>query len=500
MAYSLNILTDDWVFSDGSLVGTSLVMAANSTATQVITASELSLVPEKMLLEVTSTRYAARYAPQDMVYFTIEYNDFSSDSIIVPLCESAEIYPKSDVKETVTMVIKVSETTTISAISLKLEQDSGLQEGVSYFGVSISRDYGLKIEKSEGASKLMLNSDELKWQIKNELDEMVDRLYFDAVAGDLRYNGLFAANAISAIEAEIDFVVSNTLITNVLAADKGYIAELTVDRLETSDKVQRYLLSNIDDVNFIRIQDQNIEFITASTDGTSYSQALDRNDVRLYWMDATHEAITTDITDYPVYIYDYDEVTKLKMHFDEAEPNKLPFFIFGQGTSETDPLRGKGYIYKDETGLIVEYVEQVYGTSKRIRLDDDGIHQIGNDGEIGLRNIHICDAEPATPQIRDLWIDTNDFSRYDIQVVDSDITLEVGCPEVIITSGVTAVTLFTAVGNAGCILTIKRVDATNTTTITPNGSETIDGAASVSLSSNYQVSRLISDGTNWLVI
>lgn len=387
MAYSLNILTDDWVFSDGSLVGTSLVMAANSTATQVITASELALVPEKMLLEVTSTRYAARYAPQDMVYFTIEYNDFSSDSIIVPLCESAEIYPKSDVKETVTMVIKVSEATTISAISLKLEQDSGLQEGVSYFGASISRDYGLKIDKSDGASKLMLNSDELKWQIKNELDEMVDRLYFDAVAGDLRYNGLFAANAISAIEAEIDFVVSNTLITNVLAADKGYIAELTVDQLETSDKVQKYLVEDTSDVDYIKIKDQYMEFITATTDGTTTEQATDRHGSLLYWKDGDKLAVVTEETDYPVMVYQYDEAVKMKMYFTHDGVTNYPIIELGQGSSTEDQRKGKGYIYKDTTGFTLEYITESLGISHSIKFNESGIVIDGVNYELTALNI-----------------------------------------------------------------------------------------------------------------
>lgn len=65
-------------------------------------------------------------------------------------------------------------------------------------------------------------------------------------------------------------------------------------------------------------------------------------------------------------------------------------------------------------------------------------------------------------------------------------------------SGTTTMTMPTPVGNTN-LYTIKRV-GTNTVTISPNGSETFDGAASISILTRYDSYDLISDGTNWNIV
>jgi hypothetical protein len=53
----------------------------------------------------------------------------------------------------------------------------------------------------------------------------------------------------------------------------------------------------------------------------------------------------------------------------------------------------------------------------------------------------------------------------------------------------------------GQMLWIKKIDSTsNAVTIDGNGSETIDGAASITLTSQYQSITLVSDGTNWFIV
>ena len=58
--------------------------------------------------------------------------------------------------------------------------------------------------------------------------------------------------------------------------------------------------------------------------------------------------------------------------------------------------------------------------------------------------------------------------------------------------------LFTAVGNSGKILRIKKIDLTTTVaTIDPNSSETIDGYSTFTLNSPNDEVTIVSDGSNW---
>lgn len=70
---------------------------------------------------------------------------------------------------------------------------------------------------------------------------------------------------------------------------------------------------------------------------------------------------------------------------------------------------------------------------------------------------------------------------------------------VYIVSGTTTLTLPTAVGNTNRY-TVKRTDATLTTTIATTSAQTIDGGAGYTLTSQYESIDLISDGSNWLII
>lgn len=60
------------------------------------------------------------------------------------------------------------------------------------------------------------------------------------------------------------------------------------------------------------------------------------------------------------------------------------------------------------------------------------------------------------------------------------------------------VTLPTAIGNTS-LYVIKRTGS-GTVTVATTSSQTIDGASTVSLNTAYQVTWLVSNGTNWLTI
>lgn len=68
------------------------------------------------------------------------------------------------------------------------------------------------------------------------------------------------------------------------------------------------------------------------------------------------------------------------------------------------------------------------------------------------------------------------------------------------TAGNVTITLPTAVGIAGTVYVIKKKVAGNTLTIDGNGAETIDGSATVSLTTQYDYRMIMSEGANWMII
>jgi hypothetical protein len=68
------------------------------------------------------------------------------------------------------------------------------------------------------------------------------------------------------------------------------------------------------------------------------------------------------------------------------------------------------------------------------------------------------------------------------------------------TSGFT-ITLPTAVGKTGQTFTIKRINSgSNNVTVGTTSSQTIDGSTTYVLSAQYKYVKVVSDGTNWIIV
>lgn len=67
-------------------------------------------------------------------------------------------------------------------------------------------------------------------------------------------------------------------------------------------------------------------------------------------------------------------------------------------------------------------------------------------------------------------------------------------------NGAYTIRLPTASGRTGRTFILKFLSGTNALTIRPFGSETIDGAATVSVSVAYTITRVVSDGSNWWTV
>lgn len=114
---------------------------------------------------------------------------------------------------------------------------------------------------------------------------------------------------------------------------------------------------------------------------------------------------------------------------------------------------------------------------------------------------------------KDLLLSLEDFVRR----VDDNVNYLLRPSIVTVTNDYTATDLdYTIIANGGAggmsvhlpavdtvegkIFIVKKINAIGTVTITTNGSETIDGSATSSLTTQYQSVMLQSDGSNWHIL
>lgn len=225
--------------------------------------------------------------------------------------------------------------------------------GRPYYGASISREQGLVIQRSDGASEAVFNSDVFSMRAKDAAGQMVDCIYFDALAQLYRITG----------QVEID----GALVTQNLYADEGDIVALTVDQLITSRRVSKYIMGDTSNDNYISIQGNIAKWIVAAVKTISGNpmivQHANRDGSLLYWVDDPAGAqvvngyyekdgrrltTTTTNTGWPVYVFDYMESTSLSITFGE----KNPVIIFGSGDGP-----GTGRLQQYDGGIEFSYVD-----------------------------------------------------------------------------------------------------------------------------------------------
>lgn len=196
-----------------------------------------------------------------------------------------------------------------------------------------------------------------------------------------------------------DIAISNTTITQVLAAETGYIAQLTVDELLTDTKVQNYLNNDTSPIEYQHMFGKYYRMIYASTDGTQTEQATSRGQA-LYWKDENKEAVTLEATDYPVMIYVYDEPVVFQISFSIGSAVEM---ILGQGDGVL-PNSAKFYLKKIATGVELTYYRSNTAEPRKLILSDNDIHIEGNTGDTGLRNIGVGTVLPASGENNELFI------------------------------------------------------------------------------------------------
>ena len=177
--------------------------------------------------------------------------------------------------------------------------------------------------------------------------------------------------------------VSGQLSAEALYAALGDIADLTVDRLSTSRRIVKYLAGDQSDDNYVRIQDQYLEFVSGVYAGGT-EQATNPNGGLIYWeadpsgatigsdgypyVDGERIFTTTNVTDWPVMIYTYNELVKRSIAFEQQGEQYVPVDVFGAGDAQG---RQQGRLLKDTEGLLLGYQSQS-GKDIGLHMGDDG--------------------------------------------------------------------------------------------------------------------------------
>lgn len=283
-------------------------------------------------------------------------------------------------------------------------------------GVRIGPEFGFEAIRNDKRARAYYRSDQMAMQTGDGSGtNWENKLFYDydSETGntELYFNGKFTAEVIQALSA---------IITPNLYAEKATISELTVDQLDTSDKVKKYLSGDKTPDNFQRIYDQYHELVTASTDGLEENkvQAVNRYGDRLYWSDETHSSATTDETDYPVWTYNYTEQIKWKVFFYEYSPGLyVPAMKWGAGTPEDEnrdsclmyKLQGEFWIVMTSAdGTTAELCMSKYVDAKHRRLSSAAINKTAGTVTVmleGETTPTVLGYEENTGQVTYTWPD-----------------------------------------------------------------------------------------------
>ena len=257
----------------------------------------------------------------------------------------------------------------VGTVSRNLKRKVAL--GQSYYGVSISRDKGIQIQKTDGETvqgEALFNSDVLSMRAMVD-GAMKDCIYFDTVEGKYKISGDVL------IEGAVQ---SDASITDALYAEQGDISQLTVDRLETSDKIQRYLNGDVTNLQFIRIEGLSLRFIVATVSKTGNTpneeQLHNRYGSPLYWkkdisnadiidgypyVDGERVYVTEENTGFPVIVYSYSEAVVRQIMF-IFDPDTMAYYCtetFGQGngTNPDGTIPNQGFMQKTTKDFTLQY-------------------------------------------------------------------------------------------------------------------------------------------------
>lgn len=388
----------NWVLTNATLKSGSLTIKAGGVAyTEVTALNGMNFIPEALCVQVKAEQYSNKYKPTAFIHVQITFIDDNTFDALIPIVNNADgnkaiLYPtvsKYDINvsafKRIRYTVKSSEDIVLTTYTLQKSLNDVVLEDRDYYGVQLSQKDGLTIKRmvnDELQSEAVFNSDVLSMRAKVD-GQMKDCIYFDTekqryhLSGDVLIDGSLQSDA---------------TVTDALYAEQGDISQLTVDWLDTSKRVKRYLSNDTSDDNYIEAHDSVLNFVTASVmfenDVPLTEQLVNRYGSKLYWQKDISDATiidgypyidnirvytTEENTGFPVIVYQYKKLVKRSIDFilDQDSGVYLPTDIFGVGTSLEKPYHGKGKILKTTGSFELSYTTSA-GVVAGVYMRDDG--------------------------------------------------------------------------------------------------------------------------------
>ncbi|WP_063563059.1 phage tail protein [Paenibacillus sp. O199] len=171
------------------------------------------------------------------------------------------------------------------------------------------------------------------------------------------------------------------LAANILTAEDGFISSLVAGKLSTLTNAALQGWSN-----YVKIEGKEIKFLTGKVKGSGVHKELS-DGRKLYWLSSEQKGeMTVEVTPWPVYVYEMEDKTKMRLFFEGDGEQAYPIIDMGEGDSRG---YGRGSIQKPNGSFDFVYLNSNYGREKSLRLTDDGVTLLSELGPINIKGKEI---------------------------------------------------------------------------------------------------------------
>ncbi|WP_340032487.1 phage tail spike protein [Paenibacillus sp. FSL K6-1122] len=166
------------------------------------------------------------------------------------------------------------------------------------------------------------------------------------------------------------------LAANILTAEDGFISSLVAGKLSTLTNAALQGWSN-----YVKIEGKEIKFLTGKVKGSGVHKELS-DGRKLYWISSEQKGeMTVEVTPWPVYVYEMEDKTKMRLFFEGDGESAVPQIDMGEGDGRGF---GRGYIKKPNGSFEFIYLNSNFGRERSLKFMDDALYLKSENGEVNI--------------------------------------------------------------------------------------------------------------------